>query len=156
VRHLDIEFVRPIRKGHRRWLGWLSALFARPAGQHRFAVRHIDCPETSGQAGLSNGVALLCLMKSNILSNGLVGFAVGIAGGIIGLRGGELRLPLSVPETRFVRIDGEARQESDARQFLRTARSGVGRARPSQAKREFALHCNRSHISQEFAEGARR
>jgi hypothetical protein len=54
VRHLDIEFVRPIRKGHRRWLGWLSALFARPAGQHRFAVRHIDCPETSGQAGLSN------------------------------------------------------------------------------------------------------
>src|SRR5258706_16283284 len=39
---------------------------------------------------------------------------------------------LSLPKTRFVRIDGEVRQESDARQFLRTARSGVGRARPSQ------------------------
>ena len=62
----------------------------------------------------------------------------------------------SLPKTRFVRIDGEVRQGSDTQQCLRTARSGVGRARPSQAKREFEPHCNRSHISQEFAEGARR
>jgi uncharacterized membrane protein YfcA len=31
-------------------------------------------------------------MKSNILAYGLVGFAVGIAGGVIGLGGAELRL----------------------------------------------------------------
>src|SRR5713101_8356596 len=32
---------------------------------------------------------------------------------------------LSLPKTRFVHIDGEARQGSDARQSLRTARSNV-------------------------------
>src|SRR5262245_22682283 len=33
---------------------------------------------------------------------------------------------------------------------------GVCRARPSQAKREFALHYSRWHISQKFVEGALR
>jgi hypothetical protein len=63
---------------------------------------------------------------------------------------------VSLPKSRFVRIDGGARQGSDTQQCLRTSRSGVCRACPSQARREFAPHYNRSHISQEFAEGARR
>jgi hypothetical protein len=57
---------------------------------------------------------------------------------------------------RFVRIDGVARQGSDAQQCLRTARSGACRERPSRAKREFAICCNRWRTSQEFVEGARR
>ena len=60
---------------------------------------------------------------------------------------------VSLPKTRFVCIDGGARQESDAQQPLRSARLGVCRACPSQAKREFAFHYNRWHISQEFVEG---
>jgi uncharacterized membrane protein YfcA len=40
-------------------------------------------------------------MKSNILINCLVGFAVGIAGGIIGLGGAELRLPYLVGMLRL-------------------------------------------------------
>jgi hypothetical protein len=40
-------------------------------------------------------------MKSNILANCLVGFAVGIAGGIIGLGGAELRLPYLVGALRL-------------------------------------------------------
>lgn len=35
-------------------------------------------------------------MKSSIMSNGLVGFVVGVAGGVIGLGGAELRLPYLV------------------------------------------------------------
>src|SRR6266404_381637 len=54
---------------------------------------------------------------------------------------------VSLLKTRFERIDGGARQGSDTRQRVRTSRSGVCRARPSQAKREFALHCNRRRIS---------
>src|SRR5882724_2889903 len=63
---------------------------------------------------------------------------------------------VSLPKSRFVRIDGVARQGSDTQQCLRTSRSDVCRACPSQARREFAPHYNSSHISQEFAEGARR
>jgi uncharacterized membrane protein YfcA len=40
-------------------------------------------------------------MKSNILTNGLVGFAVGFAGGIIGLGGAELRLPYLIGMLRL-------------------------------------------------------
>jgi uncharacterized protein len=40
-------------------------------------------------------------MKSNVLTNGLVGFAVGIAGGMIGLGGAELRLPYLVGVLRL-------------------------------------------------------
>jgi hypothetical protein len=54
---------------------------------------------------------------------------------------------VSLLKTRFERTDGGARQESDARQCFRTARSGVCRARPSRAKREFARHYNRRNIS---------
>ena len=64
--------------------------------------------------------------------------------------------PLSLPKSRFVRIDGVVRRGSDTQQCLRTSRSDVCRACPSQARREFAPHYNSSHISQEFAEGARR
>jgi hypothetical protein len=60
---------------------------------------------------------------------------------------------LSLPKSRFVRIDGVARQGSDTQQCLRTSRSDVCRACPFQARREFAPHYNRSHISQEFAKG---
>jgi putative CocE/NonD family hydrolase len=63
---------------------------------------------------------------------------------------------LSLPKTRFVRIDGEGRQGSKVQQCLRTARSGVCRARPSRAKREFAPYYNRRRISQEFVEDALR
>jgi hypothetical protein len=63
---------------------------------------------------------------------------------------------LSLPKSRFVRIDGVARQGSDTQQCLRTSRSDVCRARPSQARREFAPHYNRWRISPEFAEGALR
>jgi Tripartite tricarboxylate transporter family receptor len=59
-------------------------------------------------------------------------------------------LVLSLPKTRFERIDGGARQGSDMRQHLRTARPVVCRAHPSQAKREFASDYNRQHISQEI------
>jgi hypothetical protein len=59
-------------------------------------------------------------------------------------------------KVRFVRSDDVARQGSDRRQCLRIARSGVCRARPSRAKRESAPHYNRSHILQEFVEGALR
>ena len=52
---------------------------------------------------------------------------------------------------RFVHIDGEVRQGSDAQQCLRAARLGVCRAHPSGAKCELVLHCNRCCISQEFA-----
>src|SRR6266568_9638337 len=51
---------------------------------------------------------------------------------------------LSLPKSRFVRIDGVARQGSDTQQCLRTSRSDVCRACPSQARREFAPHYNRS------------
>jgi hypothetical protein len=57
---------------------------------------------------------------------------------------------------RFVHIDGVARQGSDTQQRLRTSRSDLCRACPSRARREFAPHYNRSHISQEFAEDALR
>jgi uncharacterized membrane protein YfcA len=40
-------------------------------------------------------------MKSNILTNGLVGFIVGVAGGVIGLGGAELRLPYLVGALRL-------------------------------------------------------
>ena len=63
---------------------------------------------------------------------------------------------VSLLKTRFERIDDVARQGSDAQQRVLTARSGVCRARPSRAKREFALHYNRWHISQGFVEGALR
>jgi hypothetical protein len=64
-----------------------------------------------------------------------------------------LFVTLSLPKSRFVRIDGVARQGSDTQQCLRTSRSDVCRACPSQARREFAPHYNRLHISQEFAKG---
>src|SRR5260370_14305798 len=41
---------------------------------------------------------------------------------------------LSLPKSRFVRIDGVARQGSDTQQCLRTSRSDVCRACPSQAR----------------------
>jgi hypothetical protein len=63
---------------------------------------------------------------------------------------------LSLPNTRFVRIDGVARRGSEVRQHLRTARSRVCRAGPSRAKDGFARCCNRRHNSQEFFEGALR
>jgi hypothetical protein len=50
---------------------------------------------------------------------------------------------LSLPKSRFVRIDGAARQGLDAQQCLRTARFGACKARPFLAKREYALHYNR-------------
>src|SRR5437764_5475164 len=65
-------------------------------------------------------------------------------------------MSLSLLKTRFERIDDVARQGSDAQQGVLTARSGVCRERPSRAKREFALHYNRWHISQGFVEGALR
>jgi hypothetical protein len=52
--------------------------------------------------------------------------------------------------------DDVARQGSDAQQRLRTARSGVCRARPSRAKHAVAPRYNRRHISQGFVEGAPR
>ena len=64
--------------------------------------------------------------------------------------------PLSLPNTRFARTDGAIRRGSDAQQCLRTAQLGACKERPSRAKREFALHYNRRHISQEFVEGALR
>jgi FtsP/CotA-like multicopper oxidase with cupredoxin domain len=49
---------------------------------------------------------------------------------------------LSLPKSRFERIDDVARQGLDAQQRLRTARSGVCRACPSQAKHAFAPRYN--------------
>jgi uncharacterized membrane protein YfcA len=48
-------------------------------------------------------IALFCraFMKSSILTNGLVGLAVGVAGGVIGLGGAELRLPYLVGVRRL-------------------------------------------------------
>jgi hypothetical protein len=63
---------------------------------------------------------------------------------------------LSLPETRFARIDDGAHQGSSVQQHLRTARSRVCRARPSGAKHEFVRHYNRRRISLEFVEGALR
>jgi hypothetical protein len=63
---------------------------------------------------------------------------------------------LSLPKSRFERTDDVARQGSDAQRRLRTARSGVCRARPSRAKHAFAPRYNRWHISQGFGEGAPR
>jgi hypothetical protein len=63
---------------------------------------------------------------------------------------------LSLPKSRFVRIDGPARQDrmrNNVSEPLDLARVG---ARPSRPKREFARHYNRRHISQEFVEGALR
>jgi hypothetical protein len=54
-------------------------------------------------------------------------------------RGIELTEWLSLPKTRFERIDGVAHQGSDTRQYLRIARLAVCRAHPSRAKREFEL-----------------
>jgi hypothetical protein len=59
-------------------------------------------------------------------------------------------------EIRFERTDDGARQGSGAQQRLRTARSGVCRARPSQAKHVFASHYNKRYISQGFGEGVPR
>jgi len=64
--------------------------------------------------------------------------------------------PLSLPKTRFERIDGVAHQGSNTRQYLRIARLAVCRAHPSRGKREFEPRCNRSRISQEFGAGALR
>ena len=64
--------------------------------------------------------------------------------------------PLSLPETKFARIDDGAHQGSGVQQHLRTARSRVCRARPSRAKHEFVRHYNRRRISLEFVEGALR
>jgi hypothetical protein len=50
---------------------------------------------------------------------------------------------LSLPKSRFVRIDGAGRQGLDAQQWLRTAGFGACKARPFLAKREYALHYNR-------------
>src|SRR6516162_3197377 len=61
--------------------------------------------------------------------------------------------PLSLPKTRFVRIDGEARQGSDTQQCLRTARSGVCRVRPCQARGASAPHYSSWRNSKECAEG---
>src|ERR1700687_2202392 len=61
---------------------------------------------------------------------------------------------LSLPETRFARIDDGAHQGSGVQQHLRTARSRVCRARPSRAKHEFSRHYNRRRISLEFVEAA--
>jgi hypothetical protein len=63
---------------------------------------------------------------------------------------------LSLLKTRSVRIDCAVRQGSDTQQYLRTVRSGVCGARPSRAKREFALRYNMWCTSLEFVEGARR
>ena len=49
---------------------------------------------------------------------------------------------LSLPNTRFVRIDGVARRGSEVRQHLRTAQSRVCRARPSRAKGGFVRGWN--------------
>src|SRR3984893_14159645 len=54
---------------------------------------------------------------------------------------------------RFRNLDEVARQGSDAQQRLRTAQSGVCRARPSRARHAFAPRYNRWHISQGFGEG---
>src|SRR4051794_13467475 len=48
-------------------------------------------------------------------------------------------LCLSLPKSRFVRIDGAARQGLNAQQRLRAARLDGCRARPFLAKRESAL-----------------
>src|SRR5438046_10702717 len=61
---------------------------------------------------------------------------------------------VSLPKTRFVRIDGVVRQGPDTRQCARTVRRAVCRARPYRAKRGSEPHCNRSRISRGFAEGA--
>src|SRR5260370_14547468 len=76
-------------------------------------------------------------MESNVLADGAV-------------------VGLSLPKTRFEHSDGVVRQGLDARQCLRTARRAVCRAHPSRAKRGSEPHCNRSRISQGFAEGAQR
>jgi hypothetical protein len=47
-----------------------------------------------------------------------------------------LKQQLSLPNSRFARIDGAARQGLDAQQCLRTARFGACQARPFLAKRE--------------------
>jgi GH15 family glucan-1,4-alpha-glucosidase len=63
---------------------------------------------------------------------------------------------VSLPKTRFEHSDGVVRQGPDTRQCRRTVRRAVCRAHPSRAKRGSEPHCNRSRISQGFAEGARR
>jgi hypothetical protein len=65
-----------------------------------------------------------------------------------------LNARLSLPKSRFERTDDGARQGSGAQQRLRTARSGVCRARLSQAKHAFALRYNKWHMTQGFGEGA--
>jgi hypothetical protein len=69
---------------------------------------------------------------------------------------GYVYYPVSLLKTRFEHIDGVVRQGSDTQQCSRSARSAVYKARPSQAKRASAPHCNRSRISQEFVAGAPR
>jgi hypothetical protein len=64
--------------------------------------------------------------------------------------------PCRFRKVRFARNDDVTRQESDTRQCLRTARSEVCRARPSQVKRESAPHYNSWRISKEFGAGTQR
>jgi hypothetical protein len=49
---------------------------------------------------------------------------------------------VSLPKTRFERIDGIIRQGLDMRLCPRTARSGACREHPSPARREFAPRCS--------------
>jgi hypothetical protein len=49
---------------------------------------------------------------------------------------------VSLPKTRFVRIDGVVRQGPDTRQCARTVRRAVCRAHPYRAKRGSEPHCN--------------
>ena|ERR1700730_2554881 len=60
---------------------------------------------------------------------------------------------LSLPESRFERTDDVSRQGLDAQRRLRTARSGVRRARPFPSETCVRISW---HISQRFSEGAPR
>ena len=54
----------------------------------------------------------------------------------------DVRYWLSLPKTRFERIDGIIRQGLDMRLCPRTARSGACREHPPPARREFAPRCS--------------
>jgi hypothetical protein len=62
--------------------------------------------------------------------------------------------PVSELAYRFARNDDVARQGSDMRQCLRSARPDVYRARPSQAQCECVPHYNSWRMSKEFGAGA--
>ena len=72
-----------------------------PTTCRKQVVQHTGTTDHGQLIGAAIARTRCALMKSNILTNGLVGFAVGVAGGIIGLGGAELRLPYLVGVLRL-------------------------------------------------------